>query len=197
MPNDQLDPKILGQLLLMQSVFSNLPDNKSIFSFVCKGLLDIPGVEAISISAAKIETDQILQNQITIPIELNKSFFGELLITIADHSLFGVYKQYINNFIFVTAVILEERKQSHINEQYQIELEQKIAERTCELVKEKDNLAESQRRFKDMMTNVNLLSLMLDAEGNIIFCNTFLANITEYTIDEIVGKNWFNLFLPK
>ena len=42
-----LKPETLGLLLLMQSYVISLPDEKSIFSFVCRGLLDMPGVSEV------------------------------------------------------------------------------------------------------------------------------------------------------
>lgn len=56
---------------------------------------------------------------------------------------------------------------------------------------------ESERRFTEMMKNVNLVSLILDVDGRISFCNDYLLNLTGYTEDEILGKDWFGLFIPE
>ncbi|MCB1189611.1 MAG: hypothetical protein KDK90_04215 [Leptospiraceae bacterium] len=38
-----LDTEVLSKILLIQNVLSRLPDEKSIFSFVVRGLGEIPG----------------------------------------------------------------------------------------------------------------------------------------------------------
>ena len=58
-------------------------------------------------------------------------------------------------------------------------------------------LGESERRFREMLANVKLLSIILDKEGNIIFCNDFLLSITGWQKTEIIGRNWFDLFVSK
>ena len=57
-------------------------------------------------------------------------------------------------------------------------------------------LRESKRRFREMMENMRLIAIMLDAEGKILFVNRFLLHLTGWTIDEVVGKDWFELFIP-
>ena len=57
-------------------------------------------------------------------------------------------------------------------------------------------LRESERRFSDMMRNLALISLMLDQEGHITYCNDYLLRLTGWQREEVIGKNWFKLFLP-
>lgn len=197
MANEHLDPKVLGQLLLMQSLINNLPDEKSIFSFVCKGLPDIPGIAKVEFINSKTKPFEESSSQIRYPVALGKSLFGYLLVSFSDLQLFKPYEDYLKNFIFMIAIILEERTQRQINEQNKALLEQRILERTRELIEEKENLQESQRRFTDLMKNIQLLSVMLDVKGNIIFCNKYLLTLTKYTIEELIGKNWFDIFVEK
>jgi PAS domain S-box-containing protein len=196
MNTEKLDPRVLGQLLLMQTILNNLPDNKSVFSFICKGLTDIPGISSVSYhekGCVKEDTPSV----IIFPVTSGRTFSGDLLLTISNHEEFTPYKEYLGNFVFMTGVILEERKQRYLNEQHTLLLEKRIVERTNELKLEKENLAESERRFSDLMAKVDLLSVMLDVKGNIIFCNNFLLESTNYSAGEIMGKNWFDLFLPE
>lgn len=58
------------------------------------------------------------------------------------------------------------------------------------------SLQESERRFRDMLSNLNLISVMLDIHGNIIFCNDYLLKLTGWRREEIMGKNWFDIFIP-
>ena len=54
-----VDTRVLGQLLLMQSVLASLPD-AAVIPFVIQGLSDIPGVEKIEFSpVAKGEQDGV------------------------------------------------------------------------------------------------------------------------------------------
>lgn len=57
-------------------------------------------------------------------------------------------------------------------------------------------LRESERRFRDMMEHVNMVSAMLDVNGNITFANKYLARLTGWKRKEIIGKNWFDVFIP-
>jgi PAS domain S-box len=56
-------------------------------------------------------------------------------------------------------------------------------------------LLESERRFRDMMEHVNMVSAMLDIRGNITFANEYLLRLTGWKSDEIVGRNWFDVFI--
>jgi diguanylate cyclase (GGDEF)-like protein/PAS domain S-box-containing protein len=57
-------------------------------------------------------------------------------------------------------------------------------------------LRESERRFTDMLDNVELVSVMLDREARITYCNEYLLRLTGWRREEVAGKNWFDLFLP-
>ncbi|RFC34038.1 MAG: PAS domain S-box-containing protein/diguanylate cyclase (GGDEF) domain-containing protein [Candidatus Nitrotoga sp. SPKER] len=57
-------------------------------------------------------------------------------------------------------------------------------------------LHESQRRFSDLLENVQLISLMLDCEGTITYCNEYLLHLTDWQLGEVIGRNWFELFIP-
>lgn len=197
MTDEKLNPKVLGQLLLMQSYINSLPDKKSIFSFVCKGLMDIPGIAKVEFFETQSEKSTKMPFQVYFPIIMSEFFFGEIVIQLSDLELFRPYESYLSNFIFMIGLVLEERRQRQINEQHQMLLEQRIAERTQELILEKKILIESQRRFNDLMLKVKLLTVMLDCEGNIIFCNPYLLSLTQYSYDEIFGRNWFDIFIPK
>lgn len=55
---------------------------------------------------------------------------------------------------------------------------------------------ELERRFTEILKSVNLVSLILDSNGNIEFCNNFFLKISGYTEDDIIGKSWFDIFIP-
>ncbi len=47
-----------------------------------------------------------------------------------------------------------------------------------------------------MMAQVELLSATLDERGNITFANEYLLKLTGWSLGEIVGRNWFDVFIP-
>ncbi len=55
---------------------------------------------------------------------------------------------------------------------------------------------ESDRRFQDMLGHMELLSLMLDCEARITYCNDYLLRLTGWERAEVLGRNWFELFIP-
>lgn len=57
-------------------------------------------------------------------------------------------------------------------------------------------LKESHRRFRELLEKVPLISLILDIDGNITFCNEYLQNLLDLPREEIIGRNWFDTFLP-
>lgn len=59
-----------------------------------------------------------------------------------------------------------------------------------------DALHESERRFRDMLSNVDILAVMLDQSGNIVFADEYLLRLSGWTRQEILHRNWFELFIP-
>lgn len=57
-------------------------------------------------------------------------------------------------------------------------------------------LQDSERRFRLMLENVQLITMMIDKEGCISFCNDFMLELTGFTRDEVIGQNIFDLFIP-
>lgn len=62
--------------------------------------------------------------------------------------------------------------------------------------KASEKLAESERRFSEMLKNTFLFSLIVDARGNIVFCNDAVLNFSGYKLEEVIGKNVFESFMP-
>jgi two-component system cell cycle sensor histidine kinase/response regulator CckA len=70
--------------------------------------------------------------------------------------------------------------------------------KVAELEISRTNLAlqESERRFSDVLKNVDLISVMLDCEARIIFCNDYFLGVSGWMREEVIGRNWFDLFIP-
>lgn len=71
-----------------------------------------------------------------------------------------------------------------------------VAEDITERKHAADESRESERRFSDMLRNVELVSLMLDREARITYCNDYLLRITGWKRAEVLGRDWFELFIP-
>ncbi|MDX2228282.1 MAG: PAS domain-containing protein [Leptolyngbyaceae cyanobacterium bins.349] len=56
-------------------------------------------------------------------------------------------------------------------------------------------LRESERRWRSLLENVQLIVVGLDHAGVINYVNPFFLSLTGYTEPEVIGKEWFETFL--
>jgi PAS domain S-box-containing protein len=59
-----------------------------------------------------------------------------------------------------------------------------------------EELLGSERRFSDMLRNLELVSVMIDLDARITYCNDYLLRLTGWKREEVMGGDWFELFLP-
>jgi diguanylate cyclase (GGDEF)-like protein/PAS domain S-box-containing protein len=59
-----------------------------------------------------------------------------------------------------------------------------------------DRLRECQRRLSDLLSNVELVAVMLDRTANIDYCNDYFLALTGWQRAEVLGKSFFELFIP-
>jgi diguanylate cyclase (GGDEF)-like protein/PAS domain S-box-containing protein len=71
-----------------------------------------------------------------------------------------------------------------------------IAEDITERKQAAEELRESERRFRSLLGTVQLVSLMLDREARITYCNEYLLRLTGWKHEEVIGRDWFEVFLP-
>jgi PAS domain S-box-containing protein len=90
------------------------------------------------------------------------------------------------------------------------ELDRRVKQRTAELdranqalraeISERKHaetvLKESNRRFHEMLENLELIAMTLDKNGTVTFCNDFLLRLTGWKREEVIGQSWFDKFLP-
>jgi PAS domain S-box-containing protein len=62
--------------------------------------------------------------------------------------------------------------------------------------KVEEKLLISEEKFRIVIERIQLLGLMLDLEGKITFANDYLLKLTDWTREEIIGKDWLDLFIP-
>lgn len=188
----QLKPDVLGQLLLMQSIVGSLPGQETIFDFVCKGLLDVPGIQ----SAKCCNDKNLAQDDQTIcfPIQEGNRNNKQLILTLSDRDAFLPYQDYVNNFCFMLSIILDERKQREINETYNKELEQRVEERTRSLQKEieerkktEEALYASEQLFRATFEYAAIGKCLTDTDGTIRRVNSAFADIMGRQKSELIG----------
>ena len=57
-------------------------------------------------------------------------------------------------------------------------------------------LQASEARFREMLENVRLAAVVTDLEGRITFCNEYLAELSGWWEDELLGHIWSETFTP-
>lgn len=58
-------------------------------------------------------------------------------------------------------------------------------------------LRESMDQFRNFLDKVNLIYYSLDKKGNIAFANNYFMKYVEYTEEEMIGQNFYELLVPK
>jgi PAS domain S-box-containing protein len=196
-----LKAEVVGQLLLMQSGLINLPDEKSIFSFISRGLTDIPGIERVDY----LETSNGQSNDadVEIPLGKNGNNFGMLKFMISDSEEFSIYQPYLLNFIFMVEVVLEERLQRRINQKNQEELEIRVKERTSQLrneIKERkqieENLKSSETLFRTVFENASAGVCLVDLDGRFLKVNQRFRELLKYDKNELIGRHFNEITHP-
>lgn len=175
-----LSPQILGQLLLMQSVMWSLPDENSIFSFVCKGLQDLPGVGEVRYVAGAVSVND--PNIHTFSLSIGGAYNGALQIRVVDPTTFLPYKRYLENFSFMVAVILEERKRRSVEADHTLQLERHVEEGL------KAHL-ESEGRFRSIFFCTALGMSISDLNGSYQMVNPALCKILGYNEEELLEQS--------
>ncbi len=56
-----------------------------------------------------------------------------------------------------------------------------------------ERLRESDRRFRSVLANLNLIAMMLDREGRITYCNDHFLHLTGWKREEILGRDWLTV----
>lgn len=59
------------------------------------------------------------------------------------------------------------------------------------------SLLESERHFREMLSTVHQIAIMLDVRGNVTFCNDYVLALIGWQREEALGKHWFSTFLPQ
>ena len=58
-------------------------------------------------------------------------------------------------------------------------------------------LQESERELRNVLENVHMIAVSLDKRGRITFANKFLEELTGWKREELIGRDWFQIFIPE
>ncbi len=58
------------------------------------------------------------------------------------------------------------------------------------------SMRESERRLRDLIENVQMVSIMLDSRGDVMFANEYALEVLGLHEESVIGQNWFDLALP-
>lgn len=58
------------------------------------------------------------------------------------------------------------------------------------------NLQESHRRLQSLLDHIQLIVIQLNYEGIVEYINPFFFNLTRYSKTEVLGKPWYEVFIP-
>jgi diguanylate cyclase (GGDEF)-like protein/PAS domain S-box-containing protein len=178
---EAVDIRVLGQLLLMQSVVASLPDS-AVIPFVVEGLADIPGVGVIEFNAVTLG-DRAGSQRYAL------DGHGELIVVIKDAEVFAPYADHLRNFVFMLELILEERRERRDIESHKNQLEQLVTQRTAELSHERDTVSQ----YLDI---AGVMLLALDSAGRITMINKKGRQFLGRPEGALLGVDWFENFLP-
>lgn len=97
--------------------------------------------------------------------------------------------------IFVNA--LERKRMEEALRKANSELEMRVEERTLELSKTMDALRQAKDYAENLIETANVMVLELDVMGNVQIFNKVAEEVTGYKKGEIIGKNWFEVIIPR
>jgi PAS domain S-box-containing protein len=55
---------------------------------------------------------------------------------------------------------------------------------------------EFNRRWRSVLDNIQMIVVEVDHNGNVEYINPFFEKISQFTPEEVIGKNWFSHFIP-
>jgi PAS domain S-box-containing protein/putative nucleotidyltransferase with HDIG domain len=73
---------------------------------------------------------------------------------------------------------------------------QSMGEEITDKKKSQQAEKESENRLAQLMENIKLLSIILNLQGQLISCNSYLTELTGWKKEEILGQDWFSRFIP-
>lgn len=150
MPSSSLDRvdenpvryRVLGELMLMQSILDFFPGRRKMAEFICRGLLSIPGCEAAALeldgpqgSSRRSNDDCTViavedcrrvadagevrrwKNPLVLPVASSAHIYGRLLLRFSGGAIQSCYEPYLSTFVNSVGLVMEHRRHKHDLEQ--------------------------------------------------------------------------------
>ncbi len=73
---------------------------------------------------------------------------------------------------------------------------QRLQDEIVEHTQTEEALSSAEKKFRNLLESIELAAIMLDVEGNLTFCNDYILRQTGWSRNEVIGKNWFDFFVP-
>jgi PAS domain S-box-containing protein len=203
------DPRILGQLLAAQSVFSVLPTPQKMGEFVCRAVEGVPGVASCAVCMAGAQRPLLGGEPVpecadcdvpggdidhdpghvcllpsgtdirVLPLRTHDRHLGFLLLEVTEPEQYTPYEPFVSNLANGLAV--------NVERQWQRDL---VDKRTAQLETAKE-YAEA------LLRTSNAMVVGLGPDGEIDVFNDAAAEISGYTREEVAGRNWFETLAPR
>jgi two-component system, cell cycle sensor histidine kinase and response regulator CckA len=66
----------------------------------------------------------------------------------------------------------------------------------AERLRVEEALRVREMRYRSVLESISLIGVMLDRESNITLCNDFFLNLTGWKREEVLNRNYFDIFVP-
>jgi len=71
-----------------------------------------------------------------------------------------------------------------------------VVHKTMELAASNRHLQNIEARWRSLLEQIRLVAIGLDRDGRVDYVNPFFCEITGYTREEVLGKDWISTFVP-
>ena len=173
-----LDAKVLGQILLVESLVAQMPNQASMFQFAARGLEETPGIGRVwfqdTVPAREAGTLRAFE------IHHDGGLHAALCFDVVDEADFSPYEPWLQNLAFMLGLVLDERVHRERNEQYRRELETLVGARTQALVA-------SESRARSMLRGALDGVWLVDGGGRLLEVNEAACAMLGYGRDELLA----------
>jgi len=169
------DSRILGQILLIESLVAQLPNKASMLQFAARGLEQVPGIQGVWFQEEPFLAGT--QPVKAFEIRYNGHFHAALCFLVSDEGLFEPLVPYLKNLAFMLGLVLDERMQREDNERYSTQLEQLVEARTRAL-----------RKASAAVEQSPIAIFITDTAGVIEYVNQAFCEYTGYSAEEALGR---------
>ena len=166
-----------------------------------KYMFNYSQLERVGLAISKLPEKSIILNK-------PQSFYDQYKIWIQSAVLFLIFQTFV--IFFLIQNIAKRKKAERSLQQARDELEQKVIERTSQLTKTNASLSkeiverqqienalkESEERFKSLH-NASFGGITIHDKGIILDCNRGLADMTGFSIEELIGMDGLKLIAPE